>query len=60
MKRVSHFHDEYSWEVENGVQDEILSITENAIVKAGEILNLSIPLAAKGKAAYNGTWCDVH
>ena len=60
VKRVSHFHDEYSWEVENGVQDDILSITENAIVKAGEILNLSIPLAAKGKAAYNGTWCDVH
>ena len=60
VKRVSHFHDEYSWEVENGIQDDILSITENAIVKAGEILNLSIPLAAKGKAAYNGTWCDVH
>ena len=60
VKRVSHFHDEYSWDVENGIQDSILSITENAIVKAGEILNLSIPLAAKGKAAYNGTWCDVH
>jgi len=60
VKRVSHFHDEYSWEVEDGIQDDILSLTENAIIKAGEILNLSIPLAAKGKMAYNGTWCDVH
>ena len=60
VKRVSHFHDEYSWEVEDGIEDTILSLTENAIIKAGEILNLSIPLAAKGKMAYNGTWCDVH
>ena len=52
--------DEYSWEVEDGAQDVIREMAEKAIVKAGELLKLSIPLAAEGKTAYNGTWKDVH
>jgi len=35
-------------------------MAEKAIIKAGELLKLSIPLAAEGKTAYNGTWKDVH
>ena len=60
VRRVSSIHDEYSWEVQDGVQEEISKMTVNAIVKAGEILKLSIPLAAEGKMAYNGSWKNVH
>jgi DNA polymerase I-like protein with 3'-5' exonuclease and polymerase domains len=60
IKRVSMVHDEYSWEVEDGVQDEIVALADKAIVKAGEYLKLDIPLAAEGKMAFEGTWRDVH
>lgn len=60
VKRIMQQHDEYSWEVEDGAEEVISEMTELAIVKAGEILKLSIPLAAEGKMAYNGSWKDVH
>jgi hypothetical protein len=52
--------DEYSWEIEGGVQDDVSKLSVNAIVKAGEYLKLALPLAAEGKLSYNGTWKDVH
>jgi hypothetical protein len=60
VKRVSEIHDEYSWEVEDGVQDEISAMSVKAIIKAGELLKLSLPLGAEGKMAYEGSWRDVH
>ncbi|MBK9617230.1 MAG: hypothetical protein IPO35_17670 [Uliginosibacterium sp.] len=60
VKRICQMHDEYSWEVEDGVQDEIKEMTVKGIIKAGEILKLSIPLAGEGKMAYNGSWKNVH
>lgn len=60
VKRVSFFHDEYSWEVEDGVQDYVKDLSVKGIVKAGEILKLSLPLAAEGKMAFEGTWQNVH
>jgi DNA polymerase I-like protein with 3'-5' exonuclease and polymerase domains len=60
VKRVSFFHDEYSWEVEDGVQDEIRELSVKGIVKAGEVLKLALPLAAEGKMAFEGTWQNVH
>jgi len=58
--RMSQVHDEYSWEVEQGVEQEILEMTVNAIIKAGEILNLALPLNGEGKMSFEGTWKDVH
>lgn len=58
--RVSEIHDEYSWDVEDGVEDEILEMGERAIIRAGELLKLSIPLGSEGKKAKNGSWKDVH
>ena len=52
--------DEYSFEVEDGIQQEISDMSAKAIVKAGEILKLALPLAAEGKMAYNGSWRDTH
>ena len=43
-----------------GIEDEIVALAEKAIVKAGEYLNLSLPLAAEGKKSYNGSWKDCH
>ena len=60
VKRVSMFHDEYSFESEEGVEESVKSLMEKAIVKAGEILKLSVPLAAEGKMSYEGSWKDVH
>lgn len=60
VKRLSMVHDEYSWEVEDGIEEEIVALAEKAIVKAGEYLKLSLPLAAEGKKSYEGSWKDVH
>lgn len=60
VRRVSMVHDEYSWEVEDGIQEEIKEMTVKAIVRAGEALKLSLPLAAEGKMAFEGSWKDVH
>lgn len=60
VKRVSAIHDEYSWEVEDGVQEEVRDLTVKAIVLAGEHLKLAIALGAEGKMSFQGSWKDVH
>jgi hypothetical protein len=52
--------DEYSFEVEDGIQEEVRQLSVNGIIKAGECLKLSLPLGAEGKMAYNGSWRDTH
>lgn len=52
--------DEYSWEIEDGVEDEIVEMGARAIVKAGEHLKMDIPLAGEGKKSYEGSWLHVH
>lgn len=52
--------DEYSWLVEDGVEEEISQMSEKAIVEAGKFLKLALPLAAEGKKSYQGSWRDVH
>ncbi len=58
VKRISLFHDEYSWEVEDGIEEEIRQLTVECIVKAGEYLKLPLPLDGEGKIGKN--WKDVH
>jgi hypothetical protein len=58
VRRISMVHDEYSWECEEGIQDYVKQLSVRAIVKAGEILKLALPLAAEGKIGNN--WKDVH
>ena len=58
VKRVSLAHDEYSWEVEPGIEEEIKKLTVKAIVRAGEIIKLPIPLDGEGKIGKS--WRDVH
>lgn len=58
--RISFIHDEYSWLVEDGVQDDIRIMSEKAIVEAGKFLKLALPLAAEGKMSFQGSWKDVH
>lgn len=42
------------------MQEEVSALSVKAIIKAGELLKLSLPLGAEGKMAYNGSWKDVH
>lgn len=60
VKRVSFFHDEINFEVEDGIQEDIRVISVNGIVKAGEYLKLALPLGAEGKMSFEGSWRDVH
>lgn len=60
VKRISMVHDEYSFEVEDGVQEDVRQLMEKAIVKAGVLLKISVPLAAEGKMSFEGSWKDVH
>lgn len=60
VRRISMVHDEYSWEVEDGAQEDIREMSVKAIVKAGEVLKLALPLNGEGKISFEGTWKDVH
>lgn len=53
-------HDEYSWMVEDGVQEEIRQMSVDAIIEAGVFLKLPIELGAEGKMSFEGSWRDVH
>lgn len=58
VRRISMVHDEYSWECEAGSEETVRQLSVKAIVRAGEILKLALPLAAEGKIGLN--WEDVH
>ena len=60
VKRISLQHDEYSWEVEDGIEEDIRLMSVKGIIKAGEIMKLPLPLDGEGKMSYNGSWRDVH
>lgn len=53
-------HDEYSFPSEDGIQEEIRSMSVQCIVQAGEYLKLPVELAGEGKMSFNGSWRDVH
>jgi hypothetical protein len=58
VRRISMIHDEYSWEVEDGAQEVVRDLSVKAIVKAGEVLELALPLAGEGKIGTS--WREVH
>lgn len=60
VRRISFFHDEVNFEVEDGIQEDIRILSVNGIVKAGEYLKLALPLGAEGKMSFEGSWRDVH
>lgn len=60
VKRISFVHDEYSWEVEDGGQEEIREMSVKAIIEAGQYLKLPLELDGEGKMSYEGSWRDVH
>jgi hypothetical protein len=60
VARVSMVHDEYSWEIEDGIQEEIREMSVEAIRQAGRTLKLALPLEGEGKLSFEGTWKDVH
>lgn len=60
VMRISMVHDEYSFQVQDGVHEEIRDLSVKAIVKAGEYLGLALPLAGEGKMSFEGSWKDVH
>lgn len=60
VRRISLFHDEYSFQVEDGVQEEIRQMMVQSIIDGGLYLKLAIPLDGEGKMVKNGSWMMVH
>lgn len=58
VRRVGYFHDEYEFECEEAVAEEVSKMIEKAIARAGEFLKLNVPLAGEGKAGK--TWKETH
>lgn len=58
VKRVIYYHDEYSWEHNPEVSEEIRTLVVKAFVKGGEYLKLSVPLAGEAKTGLS--WYDIH
>jgi hypothetical protein len=55
---VAHVHDEYQWEVIQSESKKVASLLEDAIVKAGEYLKLTVPMA--GEADIGMNWKETH
>jgi hypothetical protein len=60
VKRISLVHDEYSWEVEGGIQDDVAKLMVDCMVEAGKYLKLPLELAGEAKISFEGSWRDVH
>ena len=60
LSEVHNSVDEYSWEIEDGVQEDIKEMGVKAIVEAGKALKLALPLDGEGKVAFEGSWRDCH
>lgn len=58
VRRIAYQHDEYEFECEESIAEEIARMIEKAIEKAGQYLKLKVPLAGEGKVGKS--WCEVH
>ena len=58
VKRVIYYHDEYSFECHPEIADGVGELLEKAIVKAGELLKIRVPLAGEYKVG--NSWKSVH
>lgn len=55
---VAHVHDEFQFEVIESESKKVASLLEDAIVKAGEYLKLTVPMA--GEADIGRNWRETH
>lgn len=58
VRRVAYQHDEYEFEAEEPIAQEIARMIEKSIEKAGQHLKLKVPLAGEGQVGKN--WKEVH
>lgn len=58
VRRVAYQHDEYEFEAEEPIAQEIARMIEKSIEKAGQYLKLKVPLAGEGQVGKN--WKEVH
>lgn len=56
--RILYMHDEYLWECDPEIADDILSMGIESITEAGRRLELKVELSADGSVG--NTWADVH
>lgn len=58
VRRIAYQHDEYEFEADEAIAEEVARLIEKAIEKAGQHLNLKVPLAGEGQVGKN--WKEVH
>lgn len=58
VRRLVYYHDEYLYECNPEVADEVARLGVKSIIEAGKALNLNVPLDAEAKIGAN--WKDVH
>lgn len=57
-RRLIYYHDEYLWECEPEIAEELLELGKESIREAGRVLNLRVPLDADGVIGAN--WKECH
>ena len=58
VRRIGYTHDEYEYDAEEPIAQEVGDMGVKAIVRAGEFLKLQVPLA--GEAKIGKSWKNVH
>ena len=57
-KQVGFFHDEYSFEVEPEIAEEVKTVLEASIKDAGKYFKLNLPQIGEGEIGRN--WKEIH
>ena len=58
VRRVLYYHDEGAFECSEDISQDVLNLGIKSIVRAGEMLNLNVPLDADG--SIGATWANIH
>lgn len=57
-KQVGFFHDEYSFEVDPSIAEDVKKILEDSIRDAGRYYKINLPQIGEGEIGYN--WMEIH
>lgn len=58
VRRIAYVHDEYEFECEEVVVDDVARLIEKALSEAGKRLNVKVPIVGEAQTGYN--WAEVH
>lgn len=58
VRRIAYVHDEYEFECQEGIEEEVGQLIEKSLEEAGKKLGIKVPIVGEAQTGYN--WSEVH